>query len=60
MATMRFEVTISKANGELFERYPARTKESANKRGRKIAREIGGTLTVKPIEPREYNPAEWN
>lgn len=60
MATMNYEVTIKNADGSVAEHYPAPTKESASKRGGKIAKEIGGTCEVKKIPAVEYNPADWN
>jgi len=58
MATMHYVVIITK-DGAIVERYPAPTKSSAGKRGRKIAAEINGELTIEAIAPIEYNPSDW-
>lgn len=60
MAQMNYEVTIKNADGSVAEHYPAPTKESANKRGNRVAKRIGGTCEVKKIQPVEYNPEDWN
>lgn len=59
MATIRYTVTITDANGNTLAIIPSTSKQYATRIGNVRARELGGKPAVKEICPVEYNPANW-